>query len=513
MIAFMSISSRFINVYISMKSWVYAITLEIITKKTVAYASISHSDDQLQANLVLTTSFSLTESDLGGFETYLNDIVGFFVIEYYVFQTTEGLRNRSNIDALWDAATAKLYEVISQSLQDCQNPDHYLKIKELMITFIQTMEEYDYAVNRVVELLMAFFERYSDLMKSRANQHCHDAILQDEGNPVTAHSMTDYNHVIAAYAYKDPNEPKQSAAPTNSVKKQQPTTLVRIRFPKLFPFSASFVECAHEIKRFINGFYLFAEGFHQKFNEMDDILKKAVELLLSLDICTSIEEKLALPNLQLSEIVRVIINIEHLECVIPEFEDLIIERRSSHRIVSPRNASMKANQDKLMLASLATACQPRFTATRKRAENKIFEVVNRKIDDFLELSTYEWMLAFPSKPGSPTKPSPFATQHDGGPSLYLIDLVAFLTTVWTSTLAELPVEIKSFVYYDAIYHLSSALLGLMLSSNVKKISPLYIDHVFCTDLEFIESFVAGLGDANLPDQVRLFFTDRLVTCS
>jgi hypothetical protein len=79
--------------------------------------------------LVLTTPFSLKEEDVSGFESYLHDIIGFFIVEHTISSTTDGFRPRASVDALWDVAANKLYEVVVMALQNCENPDHYLKIK------------------------------------------------------------------------------------------------------------------------------------------------------------------------------------------------------------------------------------------------------------------------------------------------------------------------------------------------------------------------------------------------
>ena len=355
-----------------------------------------------------------------------------------------------------------------------------------MVAFIQTMEGYQYSVGRLMDLFMTFFVHYSELMKERASVNCLASIEADEGNPLTVHNMTDYSSVLAVFHVLE--EKKEEG---------------RLRFPKSFSFTSSFIECCDQIRKFIDGFYQFCEGFHHMFSDMDEILKKGVEDLMTKRICGTIDKKLALTNIQLSEIVRIILNLEYFEQAVVQFEGIIMDHRASHRISSPRNADLKAGMDKKVAATLSAACATYFRTTRKKAENRIFEVMNRKIDDFLDCTTYDFMLPDPSKPSSPTKPSAAKPQsdHHSDVTAYLQDLISFLTTVWTSTLAELPMAIKSFVYYDAIYHISSALLAQLANPNVKKISPLFVEKTLDPDVAYLEQFVKGLGDANLLDQL------------
>ena len=79
--------------------------------------------------MVLTTPFSLSQENVQGFENYLHDVIGFFIVENSVSTTTEGFRPRASVDTLWDIATNKIHEVVVAALVDCENPDHFLKIK------------------------------------------------------------------------------------------------------------------------------------------------------------------------------------------------------------------------------------------------------------------------------------------------------------------------------------------------------------------------------------------------
>lgn len=103
-----------------------------------------HYDEnrRLQANLILATPFSFHDKDNSGFESYLQDIAGFFIVEHAIVSTTEGFRSRASVETLWDATTHRLYDVVSESLQGCSDAKRYLSIKEIMINFIQTLEGY-----------------------------------------------------------------------------------------------------------------------------------------------------------------------------------------------------------------------------------------------------------------------------------------------------------------------------------------------------------------------------------
>jgi len=82
---------------------------------------------------------------------------------------------------------------------------------------------------------------------------------------------------------------------------------------------------------------------------------------------------LRLDSKNLAQIVQILINLEYLEKACVALEELLMNARSTHR----------AGQLKLAATS-------EFGNTRKTAEKRVFELVNSKIDDFLEIADYDW---------------------------------------------------------------------------------------------------------------------------
>lgn len=82
---------------------------------------------------------------------------------------------------------------------------------------------------------------------------------------------------------------------------------------------------------------------------------------------------LRLDSKNLAQIVQILINLEYLENACKSLEELLMQSRSTHRA-----------------GTLKLAATSEFGNTRKMAEKRIFELVNSKIDDFLELANYDW---------------------------------------------------------------------------------------------------------------------------
>lgn len=94
------------------------------------------------------------------------------------------------------------------------------------------------------------------------------------------------------------------------------------------------------------------------------------------------------------------------------------------------------------------------------------------------------------------------TASESLPSRYLItltlDLIGFLTTVMSSTLADLPPKSKGVMYFEAFEHLSASIKSMMLDVAVEHITLAALETVEY-DVLFLESACRKLQDNNAQD--------------
>ncbi|RCI06211.1 hypothetical protein CU098_005927 [Rhizopus stolonifer] len=407
----------------------------------------SYSEDRrAQANLALSTPVNLRDGNLTTFETLLEDIVGFFIIEHMILHNTTEFRSQAEVDGLWEMVTGKVILVVSESLKGCKDPKLFLRIKFLLLMFIQTLEGFDYSVKPLQETLLTLFQRYSELLINQYSDVMERIVQEDECMPMTVENEEELKEVMQYTRFRPDRE-----------------FIKRYGFPLRLPFSKVFPTCCRDVSFFVHQFYQFAEGFSQTHGEMDDILKKAVDSLLIQKVNAILLKKLLSTNL--SQIVQIIINIEYFESTCPDFEMLLMETRSFHR------------SGHIHLKATST-----FKETRRKAERRIFELVNSKLDEFLELLEYDWE----------------SEEMQNLPSPNLQDLVTFLTNVINAALLNLPETIKSMLYFDALEHLNQSMKGLLLATNQQNMTEIALSN-FDTDVRFVEDFVRSLGDPNVVD--------------
>ncbi|KAF9949893.1 hypothetical protein BGZ72_008346 [Mortierella alpina] len=403
-------------------------------------------DRRAQAKLTLssiTSSFNLKDRNTDNFESLLQEVVGFFIIEHLILFSTTNFRTQSQLDELCDLVTNLLLRLLSEGLANCDDPDMFLKVKLLLMLYIQTMESYSYPVSKLNDLLLTLFRTYADQLETKFSANFHKLVDEDDYTPMIVENQDEFNLLQMSFRFKEDRR------------------ATRQGFPRTLPFSKVVPYCCEDIKQFVNQFYLFVEGFNQEQNEMDDLVKDSLDTLLIQHVHSVWLKKLESRNL--SQISQIIINLEYFQTACGDFEQLLTESRST--------------SDTTKISLQATSL---FRETRKNAEKRVSELVNSKIDDILELAEYDWL------------PAEIQDLH----STYLQELVSFLSIVMSATLQNLPDSIKTFVYYDALEHLASMLHNIFTDPSVKHINQNFVA-VFDMDIRYLEDFVATLDNLNV----------------
>ncbi|KAG5438710.1 hypothetical protein PCANB_002430 [Pneumocystis canis] len=233
------------------------------------------------------------------------------------------------------------------------------------------------------------------------------------------------------------------------------------KFPITLPFSQIYPLCCVDIRNFVNQYYKFAEGYYNHCHDIDDILKQILDELLIGHVKKKLIERLKSNNLV--QVVQIIINLEHFENACDELDSLLLKIQASDKT---SNLKLRAKSE--------------FHDAIKDAEKRIFELVNSKIDDFLEIADYDWQAATKQKE----------------PSSYLLEMVSYLTTLINSTLHNLPRSIKTFVYFQTLDHFASFIMQILLNKSPKKITENFIYNLDL-DLRYLERFAENLGDPSI----------------
>ncbi|XP_035004410.1 exocyst complex component 6B isoform X3 [Hippoglossus stenolepis] len=421
-----------------------------------------------QARLVLQPHSNMHET-LDGYRRYFNQIVGFFVVEDHVLHTTHGLVNRAYVEELWELALSKIVAALRTHSSYCDDPDLVLDLKNLIVLFADTLQGYGFPVSQLFDMLLEIREQYGEILLKRWNIAFRQVLDQDNFSPIPVSTEEEFRHYTSLFPLQDPE-------------------LEKLPFPKKLPFSEFVPKVYCQLKEFIYACLKYSEDLHLSSTEVDDMIRKSTNLLLTRTLSHCLHYAIKKKNVGLAELVQVIINTTHLEQCCQFLEEFI----SNITNVPPDTA----NATKLYGTST-------FKDARHAAEAEIYTNLNAKIDQFLQLADYDWLTAV----------------QGGGTvaaSDYLVDLIAFLNSTFSvftnlpgtpTEHATLPGKVAQTACMSACKHISTSLMQLLLDPEIRQISMGAL-HQLNADVKECESFArAGPVAGFQGDTLLLAFSD------
>ncbi|KAM9715384.1 exocyst complex component 6 isoform 4-T4 [Menidia menidia] len=381
-----------------------------------------------QARLVLQPQANMHET-VEGYRTYFNQIVGFFVVEDHILHATKGLVTRAYTDELWNMALSKIIAVLRTHSSYCEDPDLVLELKNMIVIFADTLQGYGFPVNRLFDLLFEVRDQYNETLLKKWALVFREIFELDNYSPIPVETEEEYKLVVSRFPFHDAEVEKQD-------------------FPKKLPMSQSVPQIYSQVKEFIYASLKFSESLHRSSTEIDDMLRKSTNLLLTRTLSSCLQNLIKKPHIGLTELVQIIINTTHLEQACRYLEEFITNITN----VSPETVHTTR------LYGLST-----FKDARHAAEGEIYTKLNQKIDEFIQLADYEWGMA----------------ESDGRASGYLMDLINFLRSTFqvfthlpsnNNDHASMSGKVAQTACMSACKHLSTSLMQMLLDTELKQIS-------------------------------------------
>ncbi|CAL1545201.1 unnamed protein product [Lymnaea stagnalis] len=413
------------------------------------FESYYRSQRWKQARLSLQPPSNMHES-LDLFKKYFHDIIGFFVVEDHILHTTQGLVTRSHMDELWEKAVEKLSgtlrstwekqleyfqengevtSIVSEDSsnleeneyqeQSCKLANLMLEVKKLIVLFCHTLKGYGFSVGRLLELLLEMRDRYSVILSDQWVDVFTAIFAEDNYTPIMCDNPEDYTILGSQFPYRDPD-------------------LDTTGYPRQFPFSQFVPSIYVQVKEYINACLKFSADLHLSHTEIDDMIRKSANQLLTKTLGGCLSKLIKKPNLSLLQLIQISINMNYLEKSCEYLEEYI-------------SSLTGAEKDSVHIARLHGSSM--FKDARSDAEQQIYEQLNLKIDEFLDLASYDWVIS----------------ESRGQASSYLMDLVAFLQSTFMS-FTNLPEKVAKTACMSACQHIASRLMALLLDNEIRQLS-------------------------------------------
>lgn len=109
------------------------------TERSVVFLRMQQLDietiQQAQSDLIIPEPLPIPS-----LSSITQEIVGYFIVENHVLNTTGSFRSEREVEDLWDALISRLSNAVEDALRNEKDPDTYLKVKEALLGSVMTLE-------------------------------------------------------------------------------------------------------------------------------------------------------------------------------------------------------------------------------------------------------------------------------------------------------------------------------------------------------------------------------------
>ncbi|XP_066258160.1 exocyst complex component 6 [Euwallacea similis] len=377
------------------------------------------SERTKQARLVLQPPTNMHESE-DAYRNYIYAVLGFFILEDHVLNTGRGLITKAFLEEMWSVALSKVTTALQTHSAYCTDATLVLKIKDLIMLFSTTLRNYGYSVKPLWELVRELRDHYTEVLMQRWVQVFREILSKEDFQPITVHDEEEYEQILQSFPW-DMDLPDD------------------ISFPYSFPFSSMVPKVYQQVKEFIYACLKFSEDLNLSQVEVDEMIRKSMNLLLTRTFSGCLSSSFRSPHINLQKITQIIIDTGYLEDANVYLDQFI----SNITGEESRNITSGALQGQHAM----------FRVAREDAVRQICEKLKQKLNEFLELESYEWNLVEPK----------------GHASSFISDIIAFLQTTFHS-FTDLPPEVAQVACRAACEHIANSMFKMLMNDEVKQIS-------------------------------------------
>ncbi|MBN3290019.1 CP26A protein, partial [Polypterus senegalus] len=194
-------------------------------------------------------------------------------------------------------------------------------------------EGYGFPVNRLFDLLFEIRDQYNETLLKKWAGVFREIFESDNYSPIPVENEEEYKSVISRFPFHDAE-----------IEKQQ--------FPKKLPMSQSVPQIYIQVKEFIYASLKFSESLHRSSTEIDDMLRKSTNLLLTRTLSCCLQNLIKKPHIGLTEIFATVFSQAALESYIPRIQEVVRSEESAVELIFAAYSTTASASTSLVLQLL-----------------------------------------------------------------------------------------------------------------------------------------------------------------
>lgn len=369
------------------------------------------------------------ECDARGSSELLHAVAGFLELEERVAMTTgDALISAGHLQRLWnELMVPTLVGNLQRRCELMERPRELKLLRRELLAFCQLMSSRRLPVQRLTALLSVLLNRYTSLLMERWRPVFDRLLSSDNFRPLELSTPSEFERVASVY----------SAVGGVPVEWWPAEGQSDWPFPRHLPFSLMVPRLLHHWHAFLVVFAACCRDLSTA-AERDEAIRGAANALFLRCVGPALAEFTG--SLGLLSLVQVTVNIDHLQRAAVQLASL-----TAH--IAGLSSTVYGN------VHTALSAHSVLTDIRCDTEQLIYSGLQRKIDEILELSAFDWQLLEPT----------------GSASSSILDVLAFLRSTFDS-FSQLPAAVARAACMSACQHMAGALQAPLTSPTVRHVS-------------------------------------------
>lgn len=405
--------------------------------------------------------------DLASLDEYLKKICAFFAIDKQINLATKfEIRSSKQSDDLWESYASKLKPVLLNFLKTHPfNIDELEEFKNLLGKFIQIMENNEFRITELYEVMIILVKDYlADELIQQFRYDFLTSIQSDHYMPLVVSEQKDYESVTKICWYKDdaPFAPKNNKS-----------------LPVSFPFSEDYVHFCLGIRSLMEDIVVFIKDYYSYESSelnliiVEQIFEKVLGDQKGVGIVYDLREFISKNSSNKEILSQSYTNFEYYLFSLYELGKLINRRLKLYNGLGTNNIDVNGT---LTLKSIEL-----FSQLRKYAEESIFQMVDEKLRELLDLVEYDdW----------------YPTVSNTEPNFSIKDFALFLENLFTSIFSNLPLSFRTIGLFRSYDFIAQHFLDVL--KNADGYNRIAIDN-FDLDVKHLESSIDALSTSSKLD--------------
>ncbi|KAK4279536.1 hypothetical protein QN277_011305 [Acacia crassicarpa] len=387
---------------------------------------------QLNSDLELSSAQAFVDSH----QTYLAQIVGYFMVEDRVLRTAGGLLVLDQVETMWETASAKISSVLEKQFSIMRSATHFLLVKDYVTLMVSTLRQYGYEVGPLLEVLDGSCVKYHGVLLGESRKQMLDLIANESYDQMVIKKQTDYANNVLAF-----NLQSTDSMPA---------------FPYVAPFSSMVPETCRIVRSYIKSSVDYLSyGIN---GNLFDAARKYLDKFLINALNETLVKTIHSGNISVSQAMQIAANIAALERACDFFL-----RHVAH---------LCEVQARALKPQASLAAKVVLKISRDEAYHVLLNLVGSKIDEYMALmEKINWTLDEIKQNGND----------------YVNEVIYYLDSLMSTSQQMLPSDAMYKVGTEALEQISNSIVAAFLSDSVKRFNESAVMSIN-NDVKMLEAF-------------------------